>query len=190
VLKQLKVAFWMTIVFTILSGIVYPILVTGAAQLFFPHRANGSMLTANGKTVGSEWIGQSFSSLAYFHGRPSAAGNGNDPLASGGSNLGPTNHQLSDRIQTDAAKLHAENPGSPIPIDLLTTSGSGLDPEISPEAADFQIPRIAKARSISEPELRTLIRTHTLSRQLGFLGEPRVNVLKLNLALDEKFPLR
>jgi potassium-transporting ATPase KdpC subunit len=189
-LKQLKIAFCMTILSTILCGILYPLAVTGAARILFPHRANGSFLLANGKIVGSELIGQSFTSTAYFHSRPSAAGNGYDPLASGGSNLGPTNHLLSDRIQADAAKLQAENPAAPVPADLVTTSASGLDPEISLEAAEFQVPRVAKARAISEPELRSLIQTHTIARQFGFLGEPRVNVLKLNLALDEKYGRR
>ena len=188
-IKELKVAFWMTIVTTILCGIIYPLAVTAAAKIFFPNRANGSLVSASGKVVGSKLIGQSFASPDYFHSRPSAAGNGYDPLASGGSNLGPTNRQLSDRIQADAAKLHTENPSTPIPADLLTTSASGLDPDISPEAANFQVPRIAKARSISEPELRSLIQTHTIARQFGILGEPRVNVLELNLALDAAHPL-
>jgi len=184
VLKQIKIAFWMTIVTTLLCGIVYPLAVTGAARVLFSKQAGGTMITANGKVVGSKWIGQSFTSPVYFHPRPSAAGNGYDPLASSGSNLGPTNHQLRDRIQADAAKLYEENPSALIPADLLTTSGSGLDPEISAEAAFFQVPRIAKARSISEPELRALIQKHIALRQWGFLGEPRVNVLELNLALD------
>ncbi|HJZ64974.1 MAG TPA: potassium-transporting ATPase subunit KdpC [Candidatus Acidoferrum sp.] len=187
-LKQFKIAFWMTIVTTILCGIVYPLAVTGAARALFSKQAGGTMLAANGKVVGSKWIGQSFISPEYFHPRPSAAGNGYDPLASGGSNLGPTNHQLTERIQVDAAKLHEENPSTPIPTDLLTTSGSGLDPEISPEAAYFQVPRIAKARSMSEPELRSLIQKNTIPRQWGFLGEQRVNVLELNLALDTARP--
>jgi|SRR5579871_565539 K+-transporting ATPase ATPase C chain len=189
-LKQLKIAFWMTLITTLLCGIIYPLAVTGAARILFPHRANGSLLASNGKIVGSELIGQSFTSPAYFHPRPSAAGNGYDPLASGGSNLGPTNHQLSDRIQADASKLRAENPNVPIPVDLLTASASGIDPEISLEAAEFQVPRVAKARAISEPELHALIQTHTIARQFGFLGEPRVNVLQLNLALDEKYARR
>lgn len=183
-LKQLKVAFSMTIVTTILCGIIYPLAVTAAAKILFPGRASGSLVSANGKIIGSKLIGQSFSSPRYFHSRPSSAGNGYDPLASGGSNLGPTNRQLSDRIQADAAKLRTENPGAPVPLDLLTASASGLDPDISPEAANFQVPRIAKARSISEPELRSLIQMHTLGRQFGIFGEPRVNVLELNLALD------
>ena len=189
-IKQLKVAFWMTIVTTILCGIIYPLAVTAAAKIFFPNRSNGSLVSAGGKVVGSKLIGQSFASPDYFHSRPSAAGNGYDPLASGGSNLGPTNRQLSDRIEADAAKLHTENPSIPVPADLLTTSASGLDPDISLEAANFQVPRIAKARSISEPELRSLIQTHTIARQFGILGEPRVNVLELNLALDAAHPLR
>jgi potassium-transporting ATPase KdpC subunit len=188
VLKQLKIALCMTIITTILCGVLYPLAVTAAAQLLFPHRANGSLIAVNGKIVGSALIGQSFSSSAYFHPRPSAAGNGYDPLASGGSNLGPTNHQLSDRIRTEAAKLHAENPNAPIPADLLTTSASGLDPEISLEAAEFQVPRVAKARAISEPELHSLIRKHAVARHFGFLGEPRNNVLELNLALDAAHP--
>jgi K+-transporting ATPase ATPase C chain len=190
VLKQLKIAIWMTILTTILCGVLYPLAVTGAARIIFPRRASGSLLTVNGKIVGSELIGQSFTSPAYFHSRPSAAGNGYDPLASGGSNLGPTNHQLADRIQVDAAKLQAENPAAPVPADLLTTSASGLDPEISLEAAEFQVARVAKARAISEPELRSLIQTRAIARQFGFLGEPRVNVLQLNLAMDEKYGRR
>src|SRR5215470_1661708 len=178
----------MTIVTTLLCGIVYPIAVTGVAQVLFSKQASGTMIAANGRVVGSKWIGQSFTSPEYFRPRPSAAGNGYDPLASGGSNLGPTNRQLSNRIQADVARLHEENPSVPIPEDLLTASGSGLDPEISPEAAYFQVPRIAKARGISEPELRSLIQKHIAPRQWGFLGEPRVNVLELNLALDAARP--
>jgi K+-transporting ATPase ATPase C chain len=189
-LKQLKTAVFFTAVTTILCGILYPLAVTGAAKLFFPQRANGSLVLANGKIVGSALIGQPFVSPLYFHPRPSAAGTGYDSLASGGSNLGPTNHQLAERIQSQAAELHAENPAKPIPADLLTTSASGLDPDISPDAADFQVPRIASARAISEPELRALIYAHTTSRQFGFLGEPRVNVLELNLALDRTHPAR
>ena len=186
--KQLKVAILFTIVTTVLCGILYPLAVTGAARLFFPNPANGSLVTANGKIVGSKLIGQPFASPFYFHPRPSAAGSGYDALASGGSNLGPTNHALADRIKSDAASLHAENPGAPIPADLLTTSASGLDPDISPDAAYFQIPRIAKARSISEADLRALVQAHFTPRQFGVLGEPRVNVLELNLALDAAHP--
>jgi K+-transporting ATPase ATPase C chain len=183
-IKQLKIAILFTAVTTILCGILYPLAVTGAAKLFFPAKANGSLLLANGKIVGSRLIGQAFVSPVYFHPRPSAAGTGYDPLVSGGSNLGPTNRQLADHIQSQAADLRAENPGTPIPPDLLTTSASGLDPDISPEAAEFQVPRVARARGISEPELRGLIRAYTTPRQFSLLGEPRVNVLELNLALD------
>ena len=189
-LKQLKIAVLFTAVTTILCGILYPLAVTGAAKLLFPNPASGSLVIASGKIVGSKLIGQPFVSPIYFHPRPSAAGSGYDSIASGGSNLGPTNHALADRIKSDAAALHAENPHAPIPADLLTTSASGLDPDISPEAADFQIPRVAKARSISESELRSLVQAHTIHRQFGFLGEPRINVLELNLALDVAHPRR
>jgi K+-transporting ATPase ATPase C chain len=189
VVKQLKVAVLFTAATTILCGILYPLAVTGAAKILFPHPAGGSLVLANGSVVGSHLIGQPFVSPIYFHPRPSAAGTGYDSLASGGSNLGPTNHQLAERIQTTAANLRAENPSKPIPADLLTASASGLDPDISPEAADFQVPRIASARGISELELRALIRAHSIPRQFGFLGEPRVNVLELNLALDAAHPL-
>lgn len=188
-LKQLKVAVLFTIATTVLCGIAYPLVVTGAARLLFPDAANGSLVRANGKAIGSKLIGQPFASPAYFHPRPSAAGSGYDPLASGGSNLGPTNHALADRINSDAAALHAENPNVPIPADLLTTSASGLDPEISPEAALFQVPRVAKMRGVPESDLRTLVQVRTIQRQFGFLGEPRVNVLELNLALDRAHPL-
>jgi len=186
--KQLKTAVLFTAVTTLLCGILYPLAVTGAARLLFPHRANGSFILAKDKVAGSQLIGQPFVSPIYFHPRPSAAGTGYDSLASGGSNLGPTNRQLVDRIQSQAAELRAENPARPIPADLLTTSASGLDPDISPEAADFQVPRIARARTVPEPELRALIRAHTTPRQFGLLGEPRVNVLELNLALDRVHP--
>lgn len=188
--KQLKIAVLFTAVTTMLCGILYPLVVTGAAKLFFPAEANGSLVGINGKIVGSRLIGQAFVSPAYFHPRPSAAGAGYDPLVSGGSNLGPTNRQLAGRIQSQAADLRAENPGTPIPSDLLTASASGLDPDISPEAADFQVPRVARARGVSEPELRVLIRVHTTARQFGLLGEPRVNVLELNLALDRAHAAR
>lgn len=187
-LKQLKIAVLFTAVTTILCGILYPLAVTGAAKLLFPNLANGSLVTANGKIVGSKLIGQPFSSPSYFHPRPSAAGSGYDPIASGGSNLGPTNHALADRLKSDAAALQSENPSAPVLADLLTTSASGLDPDISPEAAYFQIPRIAKARSISESDLRSIVQAHFIRRQWGFLGEPRVNVLELNLALDAAHP--
>jgi len=186
--KQLKIAILFTAVTTILCGVLYPLAVTGAAKLLFSDRANGSLVSTKGKITGSKLIGQPFTSPVYFHPRPSAAGAGYDSLASGGSNLGPTNRQLADRIQSQSAELRTENSTKPIPADLLTTSASGLDPDISPEAADFQVPRIAHARSISEPDLRALVRAHTKPRQFGFLGEPRVDVLELNLALDVAYP--
>jgi K+-transporting ATPase ATPase C chain len=186
--KNFKIAIWMTIVTTILLGIVYPFVVTLLAQVIFPSQANGSLITVNGKIVGSRLIGQPFSSPGYFRSRPSAAGTGYDAQNSGGSNLGPTNKTLIDRVTSDAQKAQAENPGTPVPIDLITTSGSGLDPHISPEAAAFQAPRIAKERNIPESDVTALIAKHTEPRQLGFLGEPRVNVLELNLDLDTVHP--
>jgi K+-transporting ATPase ATPase C chain len=185
--EQLRIALWFTLVTTLIFGIGYPLAVTGLAQLIFPRQANGSMLGEQ-HDRGSQLIGQPFSSPQYFHPRPSAAGTGYDPSSSGGSNLGPTNHVLVERVQSDVAKLHAENPSAPVPIDLVTSSASGIDPDITPAAADFQIRRIAIARKISEQDLRTLVGTQTTPRQLGFLGEPRVNVLQLNRKLDEKFP--
>ena len=182
--KHFMTSIWMTIVTTLLLGIVYPFLVTGLAQLIFPRQANGSLITANGKILGSRLIGQPFSSPGYFRSRPSAAGTGYDAGNSSGSNLGPTNKMLIDRLNADIPRAQAENPGVPVPIDLVTTSGSGLDPHISPEAADFQAPRVARERHMAETDVRTLIANHTEGRQLGFLGEPRVNVLELNLDLD------
>ena len=186
--KNLITAVLMTIVTTVLFGLLFPLLITGLAQVLFPKQANGELVTRNGQVVGSRSIGQSFSSSGYFHSRPSNAGAGYDAANSGGSNLGPTNQSLVARVQGDAARLQAENPAAAIPIDLLTTSGSGLDPHISPEAAEFQVPRIAKERGLSEDAVRQAVRQHTQARQLGFLGEPRVNVLELNLALDEISP--
>ena len=187
--QQLRIAILMTLVTTVIFGILYPLAVTGLGQLFFPKQANGSMIEQDGKLIGSRLIGQSFSADWYFHPRPSGAGSGYDPVAAAGgaSNLGPTNKQLTDRVKADAAKLHAENPNAPIPVDLVTTSGSGLDPDISPAAADFQIPRVARARHMSESDLRSLVAKHTQQRQFGFLGEPRVNVLELNLDLDSSY---
>ncbi len=189
--QNLRIALLMTVATTILFGLLYPLAVTGLGQLLFPSKANGGLLVKNGQIIGSRLIGQPFSSDGYFHGRPSAAGNGYDPVSAGGgaSNLGPTNRQLMDRVKGDIEKLHAENPGSPVPVDLVTTSGSGLDPDISPAAAEFQIVRVARARHVSEAELRSLVAKHTLGRQLGVLGEPRVNVLELNLDLDAQHPL-
>ena len=190
--ENLRIAFLFTIVTTIIFGVLYPGVVTGLSQLFFPSQANGQLIVRNGQVIGSALIGQPFSSERYFHPRPSAAGNGYDPVApsGGASNLGPTNKQLMDRVSGDIQKLRAENPGAPIPIELVTTSGSGLDPHISPAAAEFQIPRVARARGVSEPELRALVAKHTEARQFGFLGEPRINVLELNLALDSALPVK
>jgi len=186
--KNLITAVLMTIATTVLLGILYPLLVTGLAQLIFPKQANGELIQGkDGVVVGSRLIGQPFSGPGYFHSRPSAAGTGYDATASGGSNLGPTNAQLITRVNGDVAKLQAENPGTPIPVDLVTTSGSGLDPDISPAAADFQIRRVAAERKIPETEVTRLVVENTENRQWGFLGEPRVNVLELNIALDSRY---
>lgn len=182
--KNLITAVLMTVATTILLGVVYPLVVTGLAQVLFPRQANGQLLVVDGKIVGSRIIGQGFSGAGYFHSRPSAAGSGYQADNSAGSQLGPTNHVLIDRVKADATTLQAENPSKPVPIDLVTTSASGLDPEIPPAAAAFQIPRIAKARGLREEDVESLVAKHTLGRQLGFLGEPRVNVLELNLELD------
>ena len=187
--KNLVTAVLMTIVTTVLLGIIYPLVVTGLAKVLFPHKANGQLIERNGKVVGSRIIGQAFTGPGYFHSRLSAAGNGYDAANSGGSNLGPTNQKLIDRVKQDVASLQAENPGKPVPVDLITTSASGLDPDISPAAADFQVARVARERGISQDELRRLLAKHTEGRQLGFLGEPRVNVLELNLDLDAAHPL-
>lgn len=188
--KNLITAVLMTIVTTVLLGVVYPLAVTGLAQVIFPDKANGQLIRrADGTIIGSRLIGQSFSSPGYFRSRPSAAGaNGYDAGASSGSNLGPTNQKLIDRVKADVEKLQAENPGKPVPIDLVTTSGSGLDPHISPAAAEFQVPRVARERNMSEAELRNIVAAHTEGRQFGFLGEPRINVLELNLDLDNRKP--
>ena len=183
--KNLLTAVLMTLVTTVLFGLLFPLVITGLAQVLFPRQANGELLMRNGHVVGSRLIGQSFSSPGYFHSRPSAAGTGYDAGNSGASNLGPTNQTLISRVQQDADRLQAENPSAAIPMDLLTTSGSGLDPHISPEAAEFQVPRIARERRLSEDMVREAVRQHTESRQFGFLGEPRVNVLELNLTLNE-----
>jgi len=188
--ENLRIAVLITIITTVIFGLIYPLAVTGLGQLLFPAQANGGWIVRNGQVVGSRLIAQPFSSNRYFHPRPSAAGAGYDPVAPGGSasNLGPTNHQLTDRVKADVDKLHAENPGAAIPVDLVTTSASGLDPDISPAAAEFQVPRVARARGITADQLRSLLAKHTQGRQLGFLGEPRVNVLELNLELDASSP--
>jgi len=179
----------MTIVTTILLGLIYPLAVTGLAQVIFPDKANGQLITRNGVVVGSRIIGQPFSSPGYFWSRPSSAGSGYDASNSAGSNLGPTNQKLIEQVKTNVAQLQATNPGKPVPIDLVTGSASGLDPHISPAAAEFQVPRVAHERGMTESEVRQLIEQHTEGRQLGFLGEPRVNVLELNLDLDSKHPM-
>ena len=175
----------MLVVMTVATGVIYPFAIWGIGQLAFPAQANGSLIVKDGEVIGSSLIGQNFTSPQYFHGRPSAAGTGYDAGASSGSNLGPTNDKLIKRIQGDAEMLVADAPGKPIPADLVTTSASGLDPHISPAAAEFQIARVAKARGMNENDLRQIVAKFTEGRQLGFLGEPRVNVLLLNLGLDE-----
>jgi len=184
--KNLITAFLMTIATTILLGLIYPLAVTGVAQLVFRDKANGQIVRRNGEVIGSRIIAQPFTSGKYFHPRPSFAGaNGYDAANSGGTNYAPTNQKLIDRVKADAASLQAENPGQPIPVDLITMSASGLDPEISPAAAEFQVPRVARERGLAESTLRQLVEQHTEQRDLGLFGEPRVNVLELNLALDE-----
>jgi K+-transporting ATPase ATPase C chain len=186
--KNLITSVLMTVATTVLLGIVYPLVVTGLAQVFFKDKANGQLIVQNGNIVGSRIIGQAFVGPGYFHSRPSAAGNGYDAASSNGSQLGPTNQHLIDRVKTDVASNQADNPGQPVPIDLVTTSASGLDPDITPAAAEFQVSRIARQRGIAEDQVKQLIQDHSQTRQLGVLGEPRVNVLELNLDLDAKVP--
>jgi K+-transporting ATPase ATPase C chain len=182
--KNILIAIWFTLVTTVIFGVIYPLAVTGLAQILFHDRANGQLIERDGKLVGSRIIGQAFTGPGYFHSRPSSAGTGYDPMASGGSNLAPTNKNLIERVKVDVQKLHAENPNAAIPADLVTTSGSGLDPDISPDAAEFQIARVAQSRNMTQEDLRALVQKHTKGRDLGFLGEPRVNVLELNFELD------
>ncbi|WP_293371905.1 potassium-transporting ATPase subunit KdpC [Nevskia sp.] len=188
-LQHLRPTLVLLTLFTILTGLAYPMAITGLAQALFPHQANGSLVVRDGKVIGSELIGQGFISERYFHGRPSATGpEPYNASASGGSNLGPTSKALLARVKADVAKLEAENPGAAVPVDLVTASGSGLDPQISLAAAEFQLPRIAKARNADPQKLRELIAAQAEHDVLGLLGEPVVNVLKLNLALDMAVP--
>jgi K+-transporting ATPase ATPase C chain len=183
--KNLITAVLMTIATTILLGVIYPLVVTGLARVIFPGKANGQLIESNGKVIGSRILGQAFTGDGYFHSRPSAVSY--DPTNSNGSQLGPTNQKLIDRVTGDVAALNAENPGTPIPVDMVTTSASGLDPEITPAAAAFQIRRVATARRAPESDISRLVEEHTVGRTFGLLGEPRVNVLELNLALDAKY---
>jgi len=188
--KNLLIAVLMTIVTTLLLGLVYPLVVTGIAQVVFPGRANGQLIERNGKIIGSRIIGQAFSSPGYFRSRPSAAGTGYDAANSAGTNLGPTNKKLIDSVKAAVEAARKENPSAPVPVDLVTSSASGLDPHISPAAAAFQVPRVARERRVPEVEIQRLVDTHTQGRQLGFLGEPVVHVLELNLALDDQHPMK
>ena len=189
ILKQIYPAIAMTVVLTVLLGVVYPLVVTGLAQVIFPAKAGGSLIEKDGKVIGSSLIGQPFTGPGYFHSRPSAAGSGYDATASAGTNLGPTSQKLMDNVKTAADSLREENPGSPIPIDMVTASASGLDPHITPAGAEFQVPRVARERGMNAEEVRRLVGEHTEGRQFGLLGEPRVNVLELNLKLDAARPI-
>src|SRR5262245_12096719 len=188
--RNFVVAVLMTVVTTVLLGVVYPLTVTGLSQVLFRDQANGQLIERNGKTIGSRIIGQSFASPGYFHPRPSAAGMGYDAANSSPTNLGPTNNKLVDAVKANVEAARRDNPNASVPIDLVTSSGSGLDPHLSPDAALFQVLRVAAARGASEADVRALVEKHIEGRQLGFLGEPRVNVLLLNMALDERFPAR
>jgi potassium-transporting ATPase KdpC subunit len=188
--KNFLISIWFTLATTVLLGIIYPLVVTGLAQVVFPRQANGELIRSGGRLVGSHLIGQPFTAPGYFFSRPSAAGAaGYDSSASSGSNLGPTNKMLIDRVAASVQTLQPTNPTTPIPADLVTTSGSGLDPDISPASADFQVPRVAHERGMSEADVRAAVASHTKARQWGFLGEPRVNVLDLNLDLDARHPM-
>lgn len=188
--RNFVAAVLMTIVTTVLVGVIYPLAITGIAQVVFPDKANGQLIERDGKVVGSRLIGQGFSSPGYFRSRPSAAGTGYDAANSAGTNLGPTNKKLIDAVMANVEAARKENPDAPVPIDLVTTSASGLDPHISPANADFQVPRVARERGISEADLRGLVATRTEGRTFGFLGEPRVNVLELNIELDRRHPIK
>ena len=188
--RNLLVAALMTIVTTLLFGIVYPLVMTGLAQAIFPAKANGQLIQRSGRVIGSRIIGQAFSSPGYFHGRPSAAGAGYDAANSAGTNLGPTSRKLVDSVKAAVVAAKKENPAAPVPIDLVTSSASGLDPHLSPAAALFQVPRVAREREVNEADVRQVVEAHVENRQWGFFGEPRVNVLELNLALDDRWPRR
>lgn len=188
--KNFGIAALFTMVTTVIFGLIYPLVITGLAQALFPWRANGQLMQMNGKIIGSRIIGQEFDGAGYFHSRPSAAGTGYDATASGGSNLAPTNHLLIERVHDAVQQAKSGNPSSPVPVDLVTASGSGLDPDISPAAAEFQVARVARERGMSEAQILQIVQKNTKGRQFGVFGEPRVNVLELNLALDAVHPLR
>jgi|SRR6516164_8621998 K+-transporting ATPase ATPase C chain len=188
--KNLLIAVCFTLVTTVIFGVVYPLAVTGLSQLLFPWKANGELIERNGRLVGSRIIGQVFTGPQYFHSRPSNAGTGYDPTASGGSNLAPTNKALIQRVAGDVQAVETDDPSKPVPIDLVTQSGSGLDPDISPAAAEYQIARVAQARQMNQQAVREFVKRHTSGRDIGFLGEPRVNVLELNLDLDDSLNRR